>query len=126
MPTENGFIGRLTSLAGVQGADGKGRVIDSVSVALTATVVLVLSSNPKRISALIQNIDDITSPGSSVFISLGNPGYAIDPGAYVSVLSPLGTLQIDKDFPWTGEVYACKFTNVVGSPTILVTEISIT
>lgn len=122
MPSESGYYGQLTSLSGLRGAEGKGRVIHTAQIALTSAAVLILSANPKRISAIIQNQDDATNPGSNLSVYLGNPAYVIDAGDVVADLSPLGTLQIDANLPWTGEIYASRVTN---SPTVVVTEISL-
>ena len=117
--TDNGYQGRLVSLSGIMGQDGQGRSSIGGLTTMTATPVMVLASNPKRIAALIENLDDVANPGSGIELYFGNP--SIYPVAQI-ILSPLGTIQIDQDLPWTGEVWAA---NVVNSPVISVMEIAI-
>lgn len=109
---EPGYNGQLVSLGGVVGASGKGRVIDS-SAFILAGAIQVLSPNPKRISALILNGD----PANNANVFLG------DTNGFSVVLGPLGSFQIDINFPWTGEVDASPAS---GNPVISVNEVSVT
>ena len=109
--TEPGYNGQLVSLAGIMGGPGKGRVVAS-SAFILAGNIQVMSPNPKRISALILNGDP--SINVNVFLG-GTSGYAV-------VLGPLGSFQIDVNFPWTGEVDASPAS---GTPTISVNEVSV-
>jgi hypothetical protein len=93
---EVGYNGILVSLGGIQGPQGKGRVIRSEStVAVSGEWLLLMSANPKRISAIIQNLSATELLGV----------YGGDPQANQIYLLPYGTFQIDKEFPWIGEVY---------------------
>lgn len=113
---EMGYNGRLVSLAGVLGAEGKGRIISPTTL-VVSTAVIALSANPKRISALLQNFDDPSTPGSRMYVFIGNNSSA------PIVLAPLGSLQIDADFPWTGEIWASAPAN---TPVLEMNEVSIT
>lgn len=116
---ETGFEGQVTSQGGVKGATYKGRQVTSDSFTMSGAtgIVLILPANPRRISALIQNVGDPAAPGSLVEISLG--GVNTIPFR----LTENGTFQIDVNFPWTGEVYGNLVTN---SPVITVVEITTT
>ena len=117
--TDSGYNGQLVSLSNVLGQDGQGRACSGGTLTMSATPVLVLASNPKRIAALIENLDDSANPGSGVILYLGNP--SIYPLAQ-TILAPLGTFQIDINLPWSGDVWAA---NVVNSPVLSVLEITV-
>jgi hypothetical protein len=104
----------IISLGGVVSLPGQGRVVTSTSVVATNPIVLA-SSNPKRISAIIQNADDGANPGMKVYVFLGNTTPPI-------ILSPYGTLQIDKDFPWIGDIIVGASAN---SPVVTMLEIGL-
>lgn len=93
---EPGNLLPVVSLGGVVSLPGKGRIVTSYSVVATAPIVLA-SANPKRISAIIQNCDDGANPGMKAYVFLGNATPPI-------ILLPFGTLQIDRDFPWIGDI----------------------
>lgn len=98
--TENGHVGELVSLAGVPGKVFLGRELVYASyVPITTTTSQVLFNNPKRIAALIVN-----SGSTDIAIRLGTTP-VIGPPIQGMLLSPGGSLQIDKDLPWTGEVF---------------------
>jgi len=105
----------LVSLAGVPGND-RGREISSYSVTLGSGIVLLLQANPQRIAAVIQNYDDPAAPGSFVQVYLGGVN------TIPITLSPLGTLQIDVNLPWAGEIYVNTTPN---SPVVVANEVSI-
>ena len=117
--SEVGYEGQVSSMGGVKGATYKGRQVTSDSFTMSGAtgVVLILPANPRRISALIQNVWDPAFHGSMVEISLG----------WVNTipfrLTENGTFQIDGNFPWTGEVYGNLVTN---NPVITVTEVTTT
>lgn len=117
--TDNGYQGRLVSLSGIPGQDGQGRACAGGTLTMSATPVLVLASNPKRIAALIENLDDAAAPGSGIELYFGNT--SVYPVAKI-ILTAYGTIQIDTDLPWTGEVWAA---NVINAPVISVMEITI-
>lgn len=102
----------ITSLAGVVSLPGQGRVVTNGTQAVSAPANL-LPSNPKRISAVIQNIDTT----DKILVYLGPAG-----GQAPIYLLPGGTLQIDKDFPWTGEV---NVWSSAGAPVVNYIEISL-
>lgn len=106
----------LVTLGGSVTTPGQGRVVDSGSLTATVAAQVLLSSNPKRISAIIQNLDDAAHPGSLVYVNIGNSS------ADHIVLAALGSLQIDKDFPWIGEIDVSAPSN---SPVVNFVEIGI-
>jgi hypothetical protein len=77
--------------------------------------IVLASSNPKRISAIIQNTDDNGNPGSKVYVFLGNSTPPI-------ILLPYGTLQIDRDYPWIGEIDVAAAAN---NPVVTIVEIGL-
>lgn len=95
---ESGYEGVLVSLGGVVSLTGRGRITRSFESNITSTIKqMVLPSNPKRISAVIENIDNGT--GISLYISFTGTGLTV-------ALAPNGSFQIDSNFPWTGPVWA--------------------
>lgn len=108
MAIESGNNLPLLSLGGVVSQYNQGRDIEQNQINVQGSTAL-LTDNPKRISAILQNIGTVV-----VYISFPGSTSAI-------TLSPLGTLQFDKDFPWTGIV--------IGSSSVLsgvsVTEVSV-
>lgn len=104
--TEPGNLLPLVSLGGVISLSGQGRTILSDADALNtgSPHSLYVASNPKRISLIIQNNDDATAPGTPIQVYLGAQSHP------VFVYSP-GTLQIDRDLPWIGEVVIMSATN---------------
>lgn len=99
MPQEAGYWGGdtpLVSLGGVRGVPFRGRKIETV-LSVVVNAATILTSNPNRISAIIQN-----TGAETLYIGLGeNPS-----GAIGLVLQPGQPLQIDTDFPWIGDVRA--------------------
>lgn len=117
---ETGFEGQVISQGGIKGASYKGRQVISGSFTFGGSnpvYPLIMAANPRRISAIIQNLDDPAAPGSVVAIYLGGVN------TIPITLAPLGTLQLDVNFPWTGEVYANVSAN---SPVVTVLEITTT
>jgi len=112
---ETGNLKPIISLGGNVSREGQGRVFSSAIVSAFGGVVLA-PSNPKRISALIQNLDDIAVPGQIITVYLGGLGTA------PIVLSAYGTLQIDINFPWTGEIDVASISN---NPLVMIWEISL-
>jgi len=95
---ESGYNGRLVSLGGLLSLEGQGRECDSKIVPLIVSAwTRLLENNPRRISALIQNVDN----SLTVAVIIGD-----DSGGGYFHLEPKGTLQIDENFPWTGPVIA--------------------
>lgn len=113
---ETGYNGQVTSLAGVVGAVNKGRQAVSNSYTLSG-IVIILQANPQRIAAIIQNIGDPAFPGSALEIFIGGVN------SIPFTLVENGSMQLDVNFPWTGEVYANLITN---NPVVIVTEIQST
>jgi hypothetical protein len=104
----------LISLGGVVSLQGQGRIVTSTSVVATAPIVLA-SANPKRISAIIQNCDDGANPGMKVYVFMGTATPPI-------ILLPYGTLQIDRDFPWIGDIIVGASAN---NPVVTMVEIGL-
>lgn len=119
---ETGNILPILSLGGVQSKNGQGRVVDSDDVTQAPGYPpFVIPSNPKRISLLIQNVGDVTNPtaaGATIDVSLGG----LDTIAIV--LGPLGTLQIDSNFPWTDSIVITS-GNAAFSPVVNYVEIGL-
>lgn len=105
----------LISLGGVKGVANRGRNVDIRSyTAADAAAHPIAQDNPQRIAMLITN-----NGTDSVPVDLGNGAAA----GYGHILAPGGSLQIDKNFPWTGEMsayFSAAFTGVLA-----VTEISV-
>jgi hypothetical protein len=83
----------IVSLGGNVSAPGQGRVLD-INQYNAGSPIIILQDNPNRISAIIQN----DGPSVAVIYAPNNSG-SIQLVAY-------GTLQIDRDFPWTGPIMA--------------------
>lgn len=113
---EPGFNGQVISLASVAGASGKGRQAVSNSFTLSG-IVIIAPANPKRISAIIQNVGDPAFPGSQLGVYIGGVN------TIPITLTENGTLQIDGNYPWTGEIYANAITN---NPVVVVVEVTTT
>lgn len=112
MAQESGYSGELVSLGGVRGIRFRGRQCDSATYTLvTGDNQSVLVENGRRISAIIQNVDDV----DAVDVRLGD-------GPVFVRIYPHGSLQIDSDFPWTGYVYGQAVAN---TPTVRVFEVSV-
>jgi len=95
MAQEAGYQGRLVSLGGVVGAPGRGRQARQLNNSVDNTgTKLIMESNPKRLSALIQNIDAI-----NMYIMFGDELYN-----YGFLLRPYDIFQIDQNLPWAGSV----------------------
>jgi len=112
MPREQGYVGRVVSLAGVVGMEGRGRESYNDLIPMVgSTGRLILTSNSRRISAIIQN-----RIAGDLYITLGEEynGLGI-------VLFQNQSLQIDRDFPWTGDIRGFSLT----SGNVGVIEISI-
>lgn len=108
---EGGHKGPLESLGGLVQDDGRGRiVVDGSQVVAAGSYIQIFGANGKRIAAIFQNLgpDDLSIV----------PGIGANPFA---VLPKYGVLQIDKDLPWTGDLYA----STAGSSTLYAQEISL-
>lgn len=119
--SEVGFDGQVSSMAGVKGAAYKGRQVISDSFTFGGSnpvYPLILAANPRRISAVIQNLGDAAHPGEILEIYIG--GVNTIPINLVEN----GTFQIDTNFPWTGEVYA-NYSGV-NTPSLGVVEVTTT
>jgi hypothetical protein len=122
--TEPGNNLPLISLGGVVSNVSLGRVMRSEAIAsgaVTGGAQLLLGANPKRISAIIQNssVGDNLPAVNDVYIFLGGPS------GMQLVLAPLGTLQIDKDFPWIGEIWFSS-VDITTLPIVSYSEVSLT
>ena len=102
---EPGFRGRMVSLGGVAGREGLGLHTRRPDAPITVTDQYILNTNQARMWALIQN----TGLVNDLRICL-DEGTGIAPAF---VLKPGETLQIDKNLPWTGAVYAQSTTTTV-------------
>jgi len=102
------------SLGGVRGSEhGRGRLYTVDTFGLTpAAVNQVLNANSKRLSALIVNA------GANPMVVYFDPTYT-SPAA---LLNPGGSLQIDKNLPWTGAVFC---GSNLGVAAFYVSEISV-
>ena len=105
----------LISLGGVQSQTHQGRIIASNSLTISGPVILALG-NPRRIALIVQNIDDPAHLGSYVEVYLGGLN------SIPIFLAPYGTLQIDRDFPWIGEVWVAAALN---NPVVTYNEIDL-
>jgi hypothetical protein len=112
----NAAIPPILSLGGISNLRGKGRVTTSLIVPVSGGITL-LSANPKRIAALIMNMDDSVTPGNTIALYLGSVGSS------PMYLTPNGSLQIDVNFPWTGEIDAAYIGG--NNPLVSVWEISL-
>lgn len=114
MITEPGYNGQLVSLGGVLGAPGKGRQMFNHVFAMASGAVPLLSPNPMRIAALIQNADTTLA----VLLYVGTTSTL----QYLVTLNAGGSLQIDQDFPWIEYIWGSAAS---GAPAVLVTEIAV-
>lgn len=107
MSQESGVAVKLVSLAGMVGVIGRGRQIAPVAWTIAA-LTQILNENGRRLTAIIQNTGTLNAT-----IYFGNDTVGL-------TLLPNANLQIDADFPWTGNVWA----NSVGT-TLEVIEVSV-
>lgn len=107
---EPGCFGSLVSLGGILGGQNRGRKIEMLIHSTPATGAQVLGSNPRRIAAIIQNRSAVTL---NVFFDYTTIACTLLPGE---------NLQIDKDFPWTGEVFV---QNAAGANPVYTIELSV-
>ena len=113
--SEPGYYGNeLISLGGMIATHNRGRKIETWSIAYNTPYFNILSANGNRISAIINNA---LSPGQTLFLVFGEALVGTD---YFPLL-PGQSLQIDKDFPWTGMVNGVG----TGASFVYVTESSI-
>lgn len=107
----------LLSLGGVVSQTGQGRVVQSNSATMSPGAQFAIPPNTKRISMIIMNVGDGSQAGGFINIFIGSlntiPVY----------LQPGGTLQIDRYFPWIGEVDVQG--NGVGSPVCVWVEVGL-
>jgi hypothetical protein len=114
---EGEVFGDLVSLGGIRGKPNFGRVLSSNSFTVGVGTFQVASvSNPQRVAAIIENLDDGAAPGSQLYVYLG--GLNTIP----FILQPYGTFQIDKNFPWTGDIWV---NSNAGSPICVINEVSV-
>lgn len=93
---DSGYIGVLRSLSNYPGIDGRGREFAVRSVnASSAAGLLLLGVNPGRIAAYIENFGTET-----VYLHFEDPLAT----AWITLL-PLDAFIINKDFPWSGNVF---------------------
>lgn len=94
---DSGYVGQIRSLGGVLGAAGFGLIVYTNTPAPVSTaVVVVIGPSPGRVWTLITNEGTV-----DVQLSF-EPTFG---GGY-HTLKPNGSFVINKDFPWTGPVYA--------------------
>lgn len=106
----------LLSLGGVISQAGQGRNITSNSVTITGPTQLA-PANPKRIAAVVQNIGDPALPGCTVGVYFGSLN------VIPVTLGVMGTIQIDTNLPWIGEI---DVVANAGAPVCTIMEINIT
>ena len=110
----------IISLGGIVSNEGQGRIIRSINATTGSGAdgndYQILDSNPKRISCIIQNLDDAASAGSLVEVYLGSVN------TIPITLGTLGTLQIDRDFPCIGAIIIAAAS---GAPVVAVVEIGL-
>ena len=94
---DTGYVGELTSLAGVRSAQGMGlTVVNRIFTTETdANIVTCIEANPRRVWASVQNTG--AAPMTVVWGSVGA-------FANIAVLLQWDILTIDADHPWTGAV----------------------
>jgi len=92
---EQGYEGRLVSLAGIKGSPGLGRRAERFDITTAAaTPISGLPANPARIAATIQ----VTAGTDRVSVYFGDTD-----GPYIT-LGLNDFLQIDYQLPWTGVI----------------------
>lgn len=109
---EQGHSGDLVSLGGLVDNSSRGRVNTGDSQTIT-TAVQIMPANSRRISALINN-----NGPDDLYIF----GLAISGATAWAVIRSGGSFQIDRDYPWTGEV---TVQAVSGSCGVFWSEISL-
>jgi hypothetical protein len=91
---DTGYNGIVHSLAGIPSSPGHGLAIVTTQVVNEVTPPLpVLTNNPRRMYAFIQN-----TGAAALTVSVGLPFFAI------LSLQPWDIYVIDRDHPWTGAV----------------------
>jgi len=99
---EPGHYSTLVSLGGVTNTKNYGRTTTNRTV-LATTNTNLLEANPRRISAIIKNIG-----AGTVALTFGEDSS----GAILGLpIIPQQSLQIDKNFPWTGDVRGTAAVN---------------
>lgn len=93
---ESGYLGRLTSLGGVKGHEGIGRQVEDASALSVTSLYCAIPANPSRVWASITN--DPTST-NDLDIYLGDGLYKF------CSLVPGGSLLINDELPWTGNIW---------------------
>jgi hypothetical protein len=91
-------------------------VSQSTLITLAVGITQICPANPKRIATIIQNLDDAANPNTEVGIYLGGTNTIA-----VQLLSH-GSLQIDQNLPWCGEINVGVGAN---APIVSIIEISI-
>jgi hypothetical protein len=113
MPEGEGTYGP-ESISGIP-ASPLGNQPAAGAVSVTTTGDQILGSNPKRVAALIVNDgDDI------VYLKLGSGPAVINSGLRINPQG--GSFQIDRNFPWAGDVYGIVITT---TSVVVVTEVSV-
>lgn len=90
---ESGGYAKIVSLAGIVSTSNRGRRMWVQSHNAPITGVQVFSDNPRRVSALIQNRGAVNL---NIYFELT---------ATALVLLPGESLQIDQNYPWTGQIW---------------------
>ena len=99
---EPGSLNLLESLGGMKSRIGRGRSIEQYVITPGDSVVLLaLPANSNRVAAIIQNVPLPKCASPHVCEVWFGDQYNLWNGIY---LDPGQTLQIDKDFPWTGGI----------------------
>lgn len=112
---EPGHVGTLVSLAGIVGRPGAGRKTEyNGGVVPFAAAQQCLPANMRRISALIQMIESTTYTSAYINVFFGSEA--------VARLYPRGSLLIDSNFPWCGEI---SLQAVTTAGYVFVNEVSV-
>ena len=114
MALETGSVIGIRSLGGVVSNAVQGRQSLSYGGWADTAILPVLSSNPRRISALIQFWSDPLNTSTLLTVLLGDQA--------VCQLVQGGSFQIDANYPWTGDV---RVQADVGTCYVVANEVTI-
>jgi len=93
---DNGYAGVRTSMGGIQSRQGMGLTIWSTLAAPTTTATPISAGNPLRLYTLITN-NGTVAVDIAYDATFLNGYHRLQPG---------GSMLINEDMPWTGEIYA--------------------
>lgn len=103
-----------SSLAGLPATERQ-NAAPGGAVSVTTTSTQILAANTRRVAAVLVNDgDDI------IYLKLGTGPAVIN--SYLRINPQGGVFQIDRNFPWTGEVHGIVITT---TSIVLVTEVEV-